>query len=201
MKKNKASTPCLGICSTTYGDNVCKGCKRFVHEVINWNKYSIPEKELVNNRLEDFKLTVLQERLSIINPDLLASKLRENGINFNDSLNPLTWVFDLLRASGSQSLNLDQFGVSTIRKTVKYPNTDISIDLYPNVLGAFSYYHIDTLKDAGLMDESFYNALEHVDQTYQIIKKGYHPPFRWFADIQVRHNTCPTLFPTINKAR
>jgi hypothetical protein len=101
MKKNKASTPCLGICSTTYGDNVCKGCKRFVHEVINWNKYSIPEKELVNNRLEDFKLTVLQERLSVINPDLLASKLRENGINFNDSLNPLTWVFDLLRASGS----------------------------------------------------------------------------------------------------
>ncbi len=83
MKKNKASTPCLGICSTTYGDNVCKGCKRFVHEVINWNKYSIPEKELVNNRLEDFKLTVLQERLSIINPDLLASKLRENGINFS----------------------------------------------------------------------------------------------------------------------
>jgi len=116
MKKNKASTPCLGICSTTYGDTVCKGCKRFVHEVINWNKYSIPEKELVNNRLEDFKLTVLQERLSIINPDLLASKLRENGINFNDSLNPLTWVFDLLRASGSQSLNLDQFGVTLHEK-------------------------------------------------------------------------------------
>ncbi|SVA73776.1 uncharacterized protein METZ01_LOCUS126630, partial [marine metagenome] len=23
MKKNKASTPCLGVCSTTYGDNVC----------------------------------------------------------------------------------------------------------------------------------------------------------------------------------
>lgn len=87
-----------------------------MHEVINWNKYSIPEKELVNNRLEDFKLTVLQERLSVINPDLLASKLRENGINFNDSLNPLTWVFDLLRASGSQSLNLDQFGVTLHEK-------------------------------------------------------------------------------------
>ena len=104
MKKNKASTPCLGICSTTYGDNVCKGCKRFVHEVINWNKYSIPEKELVNHRLEEFKLTVLQDRFSITNSDLLASKLRENGINFNDALNPLTWVFDLLRAAGSLSL-------------------------------------------------------------------------------------------------
>ena len=38
MHKTKASTPCLGICSTTYGDDVCKGCKRFVHEVISWNK-------------------------------------------------------------------------------------------------------------------------------------------------------------------
>lgn len=113
MKKNKASTPCLGICSTTYGDNVCKGCKRFVHEVINWNKYSIPEKELVNHRLEEFKLTVLQDRFSITNSDLLASKLRENGINFNDALNPLTWVFDLLRAAGSQSLDLDQFGITS----------------------------------------------------------------------------------------
>ena len=113
MKKNKASTPCLGICSTTYGDNVCKGCKRFVHEVINWNKYSIPEKELVNHRLEEFKLTVLQDRFSITNSDLLASKLQENGINFNDALNPLTWVFDLLRAAGSQSLDLDQFGITS----------------------------------------------------------------------------------------
>jgi hypothetical protein len=34
------------------------------------------------------------------------------------------------------------------------------------------------------MDEQFYNALEHVDHTYQIIKKGYHPPFRWFADVE-----------------
>ena len=112
MKKNKASTPCLGICSTTYGDNVCKGCKRFVHEVINWNKYSILERELVNTRLEDFKLTVLRDRLSVSNSDLLASKLNEKGINFNDALDPLTWIFDLLRAAGSQPLDLEQFGIT-----------------------------------------------------------------------------------------
>ena len=33
------------------------------------------------------------------------------------------------------------------------------------------------------MDERFRNALEHVDHTYQIIKSGFHPPLRWFADI------------------
>lgn len=79
--------------------------------------------------------------------------------------------------------NLDYLGRPTIRTTVNYPDKT-KINFYPNVLGAFSYYHIDTLKDVGLMDEKFYNALEHVDHTYQIIKKGHHPPFRWFADVE-----------------
>ena len=112
MKKNKASTPCLGICSTTYGDNVCKGCKRFIHEVINWNKYTVSEKELVNSRLESFKLIVLKDRFSISNAQLLATRLNDQGINFNDALDPLTWIFDLLRAAGSQALDWPQFGIS-----------------------------------------------------------------------------------------
>ncbi len=111
MKKNKASTPCLGICSTTYGDNVCKGCKRFVHEIIFWNKYDIAEKEIINSRLEKFKLTVLKERFSVTDADLLATRLKDKGINFNDSLDPMTWIFDLLRAAGNQELDLNKFGI------------------------------------------------------------------------------------------
>jgi GT2 family glycosyltransferase len=82
--------------------------------------------------------------------------------------------------------NIDRFGNSTIRKTVKYPNTNISIDLYPNVLGAFSYYHIDVLKDVGLMDEDYYLSMEHVDHTYKASLKNYTSPWRYFADI---HNS------------
>jgi hypothetical protein len=33
------------------------------------------------------------------------------------------------------------------------------------------------------MDTKFKNAWEHVEHTYQIIKKGMHPPFWWFADL------------------
>lgn len=79
--------------------------------------------------------------------------------------------------------NLDYLGRPSIRTTINYPNKT-RINLYANVLGAFSYYHKDVLEKVGLMDESFYNALEHVDHTYQIIKAGYHPPFRWFADVE-----------------
>jgi GT2 family glycosyltransferase len=79
--------------------------------------------------------------------------------------------------------NIDPQGQPIIRKSVNYPDGTF-IDLYPNILGALSYFHVDVLKDVGLMDESFYNALEHVDHTLQISKKGYHPPFRWFADVK-----------------
>ncbi|MDA7828724.1 DUF1289 domain-containing protein [Gammaproteobacteria bacterium] len=114
MFKTRSTTPCLGICSTTYGDDVCKGCKRFVHEVINWNKYSSSEKEVVNSRLEEFKVLILKERFLIEDPDVFKLKLNENAINFNNALDPLTWVFDLLRAAGSQHLDLSQFGIKVL---------------------------------------------------------------------------------------
>ena len=114
MSMSRSTTPCLGICSTTYGDSVCKGCKRFVHEVIDWNKFNSNEKELVNTRLEEFKIIVLKNRFLVSEQNLLAAKLKENAIRFNNALDPLTWIFDLLRASGTQELDLDQFGIKTL---------------------------------------------------------------------------------------
>ena len=47
-----ALTPCAGRCSTVFGDNVCRGCRRFSHEVIHWNRYSQEEQLLVWKRLD-----------------------------------------------------------------------------------------------------------------------------------------------------
>ena len=88
---------------------------------------------------------------------------------------------------GSGNLNPD--GTPNIRKTVKYPD-GTEIDLYPNVLGAFSYYHRSVLEDVGLMDEGYFNALEHVKSTYDISLAGYTSPWRWFADV---HNSSEYL--------
>ena len=69
---------------------------------------------LVNTRLEEFKIIVLKNRFLVSDQDLLATKLKENAIRFNNALDPLTWIFDLLRASGTQELDLDQFGIKTL---------------------------------------------------------------------------------------
>lgn len=62
-------------------------------------------------------------------------------------------------------------------------SSDVSVYLYPNVYGAFSMYTKTCISQVGLMDEYYYNAMEHVDHTASIIEAGMHPPFRWFADI------------------
>jgi hypothetical protein len=33
------------------------------------------------------------------------------------------------------------------------------------------------------MDEDFYNATEHLEHTYRILRAGFHPPFWFFADV------------------
>tara|TARA_B100000683_G_C12424606_1_gene529214 strand:+ start:315 stop:764 length:450 start_codon:yes stop_codon:yes gene_type:complete len=123
LQKKRSSTPCLGICSTTFGDEVCKGCKRFAHEIVSWTKYSPEEREIINLRLEKFKIKILKRRFKIIDKELFASKLDEKAINFNHSLDPLTWIFDLFRAAGSQKLNLKDFGIQNLinydPKTIK----------------------------------------------------------------------------------
>ena len=114
LQKKRSSTPCLGICTTTFGDEVCKGCKRFSHEIISWPKYSENEREIINGRLEQFKIKILQNRFKIFDSELLASKLEEKAINFNHSLEPLTWIFDLFRAAGSQEFELRNYGIESL---------------------------------------------------------------------------------------
>ena len=54
MDLPRVKTPCIGVCSTGIGDSVCRGCKRFSHEVIQWNGYTEEQKRIVDQRLSDF---------------------------------------------------------------------------------------------------------------------------------------------------
>ena len=138
LQKKRSSTPCLGICSTTFGDEVCKGCKRFSHEIVSWTKYSLEEREIINDRLEKFKVQILQHRFKIIDQDLLEKKLEEKAINFNHSLNPITWIFDLFRAAGSQSFDIESFG---IKKLVQFDPKTIRDEINKELLELSEAHH------------------------------------------------------------
>ncbi|WP_294904856.1 glycosyltransferase family 2 protein [Tatumella sp. UBA2305] len=78
--------------------------------------------------------------------------------------------------------NVDEQGQPRPRLQVDYAS--FRLPLYPSCVGAFSYYSRHCLQQAGLMDEIFYNALEHVEHSWRIIRAGMHPPFSYFADIE-----------------
>jgi len=46
-------TPCAGKCSTVFGDQVCRGCRRFSDEVIQWNRFSAEQKAVIWQRLDE----------------------------------------------------------------------------------------------------------------------------------------------------
>jgi len=68
------------------------------------------------------------------------------------------------------------------RRITKYPG-GYEIAMYPNSVGAFSYYQREVLEKIGGFDKVFKNAWEHVDHTMEAFKQGFTTPYWWFADI------------------
>jgi len=67
-------TPCVGICSTTYGDLVCRGCKRFAHEIVQWNGYDGEQQERVWQRLLELRNAVVEQHLQVADEAVFAER-------------------------------------------------------------------------------------------------------------------------------
>lgn len=103
-------TPCIGVCSTGIGDSVCRGCKRFSHEVIHWNSYTAQQKLAIDTRLSGFLSQCVSNKLSVMDRDLLLWQLQVQQIRFNERHDEYCWVFSLLKAGAGQIDNTADFG-------------------------------------------------------------------------------------------
>ena len=61
-----------------FGDEVCRGCKRFQNEVIDWNGYEDSQKTAVLTRLESLKTQIMESKISIVNKKLLQNQPRRS---------------------------------------------------------------------------------------------------------------------------
>ncbi len=107
----RVKTPCIGVCSTGIGDSVCRGCKRFAHEVIHWNGYSQAEKRIIDQRLEGFLAQIVATKMRVTNQDLLRWNLDTQQIPYPSHKSPYLWAYELLRAGASQLDDLSQYGL------------------------------------------------------------------------------------------
>jgi predicted Fe-S protein YdhL (DUF1289 family) len=51
MTQDGPSSPCIGYCSTSLGDTVCKGCGRTAEEVDQWLLLDEEQKQIIWDRV------------------------------------------------------------------------------------------------------------------------------------------------------
>ena len=99
------------MCSTTYGDLVCRGCRRFSHEIVNWNAYGEQEKRAVWARLNAFKEQVVLGRIDVFDSHLLDARLKAHRIPVHADWGPGARVYELLRRGARMMRRLDAYGL------------------------------------------------------------------------------------------
>lgn len=114
MSKNPLKTPCIGLCSTVYGDRVCRGCKRFDFEIIGWNTYTNEQQLAIWQRLEQLLQQIMANKLTITDSLLLKEKLIKYNIRFNLNQSPQYWAYLLLAKGARQIKHIEAYGISLL---------------------------------------------------------------------------------------
>ncbi len=111
-KQALVKTPCIGVCSTGIGDTVCRGCKRFSHEVIAWNGYSQDERRAVLQRIDVLLEQIVARWIVLVDASSLQEKLQSQQIGFDVGRLPAAWVLELLKAGASQIDDPAEYGLA-----------------------------------------------------------------------------------------
>ncbi|SFC07408.1 hypothetical protein SAMN05660443_1442 [Marinospirillum celere] len=109
-------SPCVGFCSTTFGDPVCRGCKRTTDEVDRWNRMSPAQQNQVWKRLWRNAETLVKDYVLITDQALLRKQLKRFGVRHHPRAPAEAWVIDLLRAGSEKIDSLEAYG---LKKTAK----------------------------------------------------------------------------------
>lgn len=113
MPDSSVKTPCIGICSTTsLGDSLCRGCKRFAVEVIDWNVYTAAEKRAVLQRIDQLTTQIMEPRFAIRSVAALEQGMQAAGVPCHPELSAYSWLHNLLKKRHRQITDLSAYGAA-----------------------------------------------------------------------------------------
>lgn len=112
-----SKTPCVGLCSTVYGDQVCRGCKRFSHEIIDWNRYQGIQKAAVWSRLEQLLTQSVMSRVEVVSAVQLRTAMAARQMTLSDTQPLIFQIWRLL--SRADALVAEECG---LRLRAEYAN-------------------------------------------------------------------------------
>lgn len=144
MPDDPLKSPCVGLCSTIYGDIVCRGCFRHYEDIIHWNTFAPQNKLPILSQLNTLITRILQESIEITDAALLEKKCLQHHVKIRKEWSPYTWAHSLLRA-----------GIGKIKTPKKF--------------GFFILPHLQNLSTAALIEhlDDLIFAQQEKDLTYE----------------------------------
>ena len=128
-------TPCIGICSTTsLGDKICRGCKRYAFEVIHWNGYSEQEKAAVMLRIDQFTAQIMASRFRFVAADRLEQVMADFRFFHDPERSPWVWLHNLLQKHSHRIHSLDELGVELLPPHAGKPVRDVLHEINEDLL-------------------------------------------------------------------
>lgn len=121
----RIKTPCIGVCSTGIGGSVCRGCKRFAHEVIGWNGYTDEERALIMRRIESLLSQVVENHIRVVDATKLREQLEQQQVRVYPGLNLYCQAFEAIRAFGGQLKDLEWIGCKAVDSCRDLPVSEI----------------------------------------------------------------------------
>jgi predicted Fe-S protein YdhL (DUF1289 family) len=105
------ATPCIGICSTTYGDLVCRGCKRFAHEIVDWNAFTPEQRDRVWERLQRLRDACTAECLQVADESAVDARIAALRVPTWAKASSLARAYELLWRERATWEALDAAGI------------------------------------------------------------------------------------------
>lgn len=154
MPNQIIKTPCVGLCSTVYGDLVCRGCKRFHHEVINWNGYDEAEKRAVWLRLEQLLVQVMTAKLEVFDAGKLRQQLELRKIRFVPNQSEYCWAYQLIARGARVISKIEAYGLALLPEFRDWPLPDLR-DAIDREFFLLSEAHYERYIAPGFLKDAF----------------------------------------------
>lgn len=105
-------SPCVGLCSTTVGDSVCRGCQRHDVEIHDWMTMSSEQRECRIQELDAMRVEVAARFLRVVDAQCLEDQLKRYRVRFRDAQPALSRVVELLRVGRDRIQDLSRYGIA-----------------------------------------------------------------------------------------
>ncbi|WP_280551583.1 DUF1289 domain-containing protein [Halomonas sp. 25-S5] len=107
----RITSPCVGLCSTTLGDRVCRGCQRVDSEIRDWPALSGEQRQRCMVELDRLRAEVAARFLEVVDPASLEAQLQRHRIRFREDQPALSRAVELLRVGRGRIRELARYGL------------------------------------------------------------------------------------------